>query len=551
MAGRKVTSRIDAFAGFSDRDLPTSLTRIESPDLRNVDFSGRGMERRNGYTRVHTSSGMLRDSSARFDGVNDFITIRDQTSFDFAAKGYVGIGVVLREFPTAEVTILSRGSGTSSSRVFRLSYDPGTSNGVWRLRMYDGSTLQNVTVADGDGNDSAVNSYRFIEVYYNGSNYSFNVLNSAGAAVATAATFALGGSPNWLASADGWRLASDTTSAGFANCTLCEFRLYNHASAKPSFQGAYNRELTDTEAESCVGYWKLNDGNGSTVTDSSGNNITGIIGGEGPEWVTDSSVVVGRSGLEFFGESGFIDVLADGGVASRSFNLWDTGTQALWTSGADGRRSWVFTFIYTPRLAPGETTVRDQTLFWSGAATDPSPLGVRVESEDLKIYYRDAASGTQSTSVAASNLLTANVNKRHRVVINCRRAGTAGEKVGISVAVEGATPAAGQSFSWGGRFITPPRSAQTAILTPRQERLRTRQTPLTRSVLASRYRVSATRLRRGPTTAFSGLSQMSPSSATLPMSMAACRTTSSTETRSDSGQERRALVPSRQMHRLW
>ena len=121
MAGRKVTSRIDAFAGFSDRDLPTSLTRIESPDLRNVDFSGRGMERRNGYTRVHTSSGMLRDSSARFDGVNDFITIRDQASFDFAAKGYVGIGVVLRGFPTAEVTILSRGSGTGSSRVFQLS----------------------------------------------------------------------------------------------------------------------------------------------------------------------------------------------------------------------------------------------------------------------------------------------------------------------------------------------------------------------------------------------------------------------------------------------
>ena len=96
MAGRKVTSRIDAFAGLSDRDTPTSLTRIESPDLLNVDFSGRDMARRNGYTRVHTSSGMMRDSSARLDGKNDYIKIPDQTSFDFGSRGYIGIGVVLR-----------------------------------------------------------------------------------------------------------------------------------------------------------------------------------------------------------------------------------------------------------------------------------------------------------------------------------------------------------------------------------------------------------------------------------------------------------------------
>lgn len=450
MAGRKVTSRIDAFAGLSDRDTPTSLTRIESPDLLNVDFSGRDMARRNGYTRVHTSSGMMRDSSARLDGKNDYIKIPDQTSFDFGSRGYIGIGVVLRSFPwsvssgnISEVTILSRGSGAGASRMFQLSYDPtlNTFNGGWRIRARDGSDDQVATINDGDAGKRQINAYRFIEVFYStGTTYTFKIFDGSGGTIgSTTITIS-----SWLASTDDWRLGTDTTTSGFAHCTLCEFRLFNGA-AKPSFQGAYGRELTDTEAATCVGYWKLNDGNGSTVTDSSGNNITGIIAAEGPEWVTDSSVVVGRSGLEFFGEGGTVHLLVDGGVSDRAFKAWDrSATPPALGTGTNSVRSWILTFIYTPRMGPGETTVRDQTLFWSGNVdADPSPLGVKVVSNDLKVFFRGSGS-TTSAAFSVTGGLDDHVGKRIRVVVaNYINTATADEYVIAYARVEGATASGG------------------------------------------------------------------------------------------------------------
>ena len=408
MAGRKVRAYIDRFAGLSDRDDPLQLTRIESPDLRNVEFCNRVMARRNGYRRVHAS--MLRDSSALFDGIDDYVRIPDQTAFDFASRGYVGLGVVLRSFPSAEVTVAGRGTGAGSSRFFQLSYDPSVNSnkGGWRLRVYDsGVGLRNVTINDGSGPGAGttVDNYRFIEVCYSGTSdtYNFKVLDSSGSTVGSTTLTVAG----WISSADDWFLGADSATAGFAHATLCEFRLYN-ASSAPSFQGAYGRELTGSEAASCVSYHKLNDGNGSTVSDSSDSGINGFIGGEGPEWVSDSSVVTGRSGLEFYGEEGFVHIHANGAASSGTFN-------AVANSAGGTTRNWALTLCFTPRMAAGETTVRDQTLIWAGTdASNPAPFGIRVVSNDLRGYYQD---GTSTKTIDLGLTLSDHANKRIRLFL--------------------------------------------------------------------------------------------------------------------------------------
>jgi hypothetical protein len=442
MTAKRVTARIDRFAGLSDRDDPLQLTRIESPDLRNVEFSNRIMERRAGFRRVHGQTTMLRDCSARFDGDNDFISILDQPDFDFASRGYVSIVAVMREYPTSEVTILGRGSGISIGRFFQLSYDPASgSNGAWRLRVFDaGVLLRDITVDDGNASDTVpVDQFRFIEFYSTAGDtgYTLSVLDGNGADIGSATTTVAG----FVSSSARWFIGADAASTGNANFTLAEFRLFNGA-AKPSFQGAYNRELTDAEAATCVGYWKLNDGNGSTVADSSGNAFTGVIGAEGPEWVTDPDVVVGRTGLEFFGDSGFIQTTWSA-APQRVFSLYDTTSQAF-TTGGTPVRSWTFAFVYTPRLGPGETAVRDQTIFWAGTsadddptAQDPSPLGVRVENDDIIVYYRDAASGTQTTAVGLT--LSDNQDTRHRVTVNLGRNSGGTELVTPWCKIEGVT----------------------------------------------------------------------------------------------------------------
>jgi hypothetical protein len=92
---------------LSDRAVPVKATRIESPDLNNVDFSERVAKRRNGYTRLHTNR--FGDAALRliprwdtrtFDGPYGRIKTR---SFMYPGTGtiawYIGVGVVLAKMP--------------------------------------------------------------------------------------------------------------------------------------------------------------------------------------------------------------------------------------------------------------------------------------------------------------------------------------------------------------------------------------------------------------------------------------------------------------------
>jgi len=418
MPSRRVTSEIDRFAGLSDRNHPIQLTRIENPDVLNVEFNDRVMKRRKGFTRTHAS--MLRDCSARLDGVNDYIRLADIDDFDFASRGYIGIVCVLRQFPTGEMTVVSRGTGTGSSRFCQISYDStiNANLGGWRLRVYDSTaaSLQNVTLNDGDGSASPVDEFRFIEVIYSGAGdvYTFRIVDEDGAVITSTPITV----QTWLSSTDDWVIGANA-GAEFFQGNVAEFRLFDGADA-PSFAGAGTRELAPIESAQCLGYWKLNDGNGSSVLSSEGNSYRGVVGGEGPEWNSTPGEFIGRTSLEFLGEEGHIH--------------WVSDPNFIFTSTAIGIRAWALSLLLVPRLAPGETSVRDQIIFWAGNnATTPFPLGLRVVSDDLQVDYLD---GTSVKTAAAGLTLSSYVNQRMRVVVGTYQTSGAAEFINITVVPE-------------------------------------------------------------------------------------------------------------------
>lgn len=440
---RLYTTEYRDFAGLSDRSPPLGLQRYESPDLRNVEFSERTLKCRNGWRRVH--SNRMRDCSIRFDGVDDYIRIPHQTAYNPGSTAQlVTFDVVLRTFPAAEVVLLSKGTGTGSSRFFRLSYDPtlNSNNGGWKIIAYDatGAALRTFTVNDGVGSTGGVpvNFYRHISLTcttYATRTYTMSVYDSAGTLIGASSTAVV----NWISSTDPWIVGSDTSSSGFAFFTGAELRLRIHDGSFDAVTATLivDRELTATEAATMTGYWKMNDGQGSRIADSTSTANYGTAEVEGPAWLGawngNQSYIVGRSGLGFYGGAGHVHWKPASGLPAYVFN-----------SHATYGRKWALSFVWTPILDAGETAVRSQTLFWTGTnTTDPGPIGVVVESvggsQRLVAKYRDGTN-VKSATLTGLSLTSASavIGRRMRIVVLLGNYGP-GERIEIQARSEAAS----------------------------------------------------------------------------------------------------------------
>lgn len=429
---------VDRFAGLSTRGSPLGHTRIESHDLLNVELSKRVLTKRLGSVRQHTAP--MRDASARLDGIGDYLKIPHVAAYQPSNRLFVSIDLVLWKFPESEVTILSKGFGTGSDRFFQLSYDPTISsgNGGWRLRVWDATAaaLRNVAlVSDGGGDDAEapIGHYRHIELAWAqaGDLYRFQVYNASGSNVdndvLTIGSFATNGDP-WtvgVSTTDGTTLGTD-----FAHVSVAELRI-GDAATLPAASLVISRELDEDpaggsdETTGLVGYWKMNDGRGSTCADAIGGNEA-VIGGEGPAWVTDPSVVLGTSALRFYGAEGYIHVDA-GSLPFYLFNGTSHG----------GFRRWTVAGLFVPRMDAGESTVRNQTILWCGSGgtgVAPHPLGIVVESNVLKLYYRDNSNNT----ITATSTITLHTHVGKRIRWFARYDDfSGGETIKLTVAVEG------------------------------------------------------------------------------------------------------------------
>ena len=423
MAGRYLLSRVDRFAGLSDRSVPVQLSRIESPDLLNIDFSDRTLVRRKGFTRL--TSTQFKDSSLHLDGYRGFAVIPHHTDYDTGTdREGISFHVRLNAFPANEVTVIGRGYGTGANRHFQVSYDPTINSnlGGWRLRVYDATntTLRNVTINDGDAQFSQVGQTRHILFDWSGDTTTFDFTvteydgTQVGTTTATVASF-VSDSLDYIIGVD---TSDGTTIPGEGDTTYApidfgELRM-EFATGTSTALSAVGRELYVNAAENEItaspaldGYWKCNDGNGATLSGSTATGNDGVVGSNGVTWTNDQTAINGTQGLEFHGERGHVQVDAT-----------DVATSLFSSS-----QPWGFTFLFTPKLAAGETTVRDQTLFWAGGtAAKPEPLGVRISSDALVADFQDSTTTVTTVTLSsltggASAAMSTYVGKKIRVVV--------------------------------------------------------------------------------------------------------------------------------------
>ena len=419
MASRYLVSRVDRFAGLSDRSVPVQLSRIESPDLLNIDFSDRTLVRRKGFSRL--TSSCMKDASLALNGYDSYARIPHDTSYDVSGGTEtvaVGFHAKLVQMPSAEVTFLSRGYGTGANRFLQISYDPTINSnlGGWRCRAYDATntTLRNVTVNDGDASTSQLSKVRNVYVAVSsGTTHQLVVTDENGSSIGSQ-TFTMAG---WVNDSFDWIIGCDTTDgttipsegdSSYARGSIGELRM-EFTTGASTYVSIAGRELrvnaSDDETSTLEGYWKFNDGIGATLTDSSSNANHAVAGHIGPTWVTDTSLILGTAGIRFNGGRGHIQVDATNVAASFTTN-----------------GPWGITFLFTPKLAQGETTVRDQTIFWSGTGTtNPSPFGFQVSSDNLVFKYYD---GTSTTTVTSSWALSSYADSPIRVIAGIAPSGT-------------------------------------------------------------------------------------------------------------------------------
>ena len=434
MAYEERPARIDRFAGLSDRSHPVQLTRIENPALKNVEFSERVARQRYGFSRVN--SARMKDGSIRLDGQNDYLRFRHITAYQPSLGAldsfYVGIGVMLRgSRPSSTVTIANKGFGVADN-CWRIQYNPtaGTGSlGAWVFSMYDPTTpaTHTITIDDGDGATTPVDQYRYLEFYS-------DVVIGVPAVLAYVYKEETGVSTpgssgpvlNYTTSSEDITLgvsmsASNTIGTDFANVTLCEFRYfvgtYTGVAARLADVATYNdtvkrhsRELIPDEYTLYDGYWKLNDGNNTGVLadlGSGGNN--GLIPEDPAVWVSTEGETLGQSGIQFLGHNAFVALWEPtaAGALTNPFNT-TTGTQV---------QRWTVRGIFVPKLATGETTVRDQTIFWAGtSATVPGPVALQIRSNQWYAIYRDGST-TRALTIGGSHTPTLLVNKRVRFAL--------------------------------------------------------------------------------------------------------------------------------------
>lgn len=430
---RPVRAVVDRFAGLSDRAVPVQLSRIESPDLLNVDLSGRTLKRRLGYSRINSVP--FGNASARFDGVNDSVKIPHLTVYAPGTNAfYIGFAAVLWNRGTSATTIICKGFGVGANQFTRIKFDPtvNANAGGWTLEIWDAqaAALRTLTVNDGDGLTSPQTLFRFLEVYFvTGTPWTvkFSVKEATAAQVGALASANMSNTLGFSTNTEPFVVGVSESAAGtigtdYASFSIAELRYFANAGSNPtgiiaSASNGYARKewppgLAITDPSTGVttnliptGYWQFNDDDMSgQIKDLSSNANNGQVFQNPPAWSNDAAKVLGQSGLRFNAGVGWIKLTDTAGVFAGVFQ-----------ATAPNVPRWDLRFIFCPELPGGATTVPDQDLIWFGTnATNPQPLSVTITSDNFVAKYDDG--GTIRTLTLATSV-TSLVGKRVRVAV--------------------------------------------------------------------------------------------------------------------------------------
>lgn len=414
---RPVEAAIERFAGFSDRSVPAKLTRIECPDLLNVEWSGRILEKRNGYKRLHTNR--LRNASTRLDGLKDYYRIPTRTAYQIGATDgvYVSAGVELQAFPAAIKVVASHGQGGAAAQAWIVAFNPslGAGAGGWTFSLYAGVLLTvNVTDANALGN------FRMLECYVNTTPaIVLKVWGEDGTTIGSATSAAIGASG--VASTEdiligaGESAAATVDTTSFFPGSVCELRYYHGAPSTittrlmTTTNKWYIREIEDSDVTLFGGYWKCNDGNTSGVlADSTSVGNAALPPEEGVAWESDATKIAGTSGVSFRGQAGWIHVKETGTSPATLTTVF------VPTTGNYGNFTVRGLLYLNP--APNGGALPDQPIIWWGDDTGdhnlPRPFGVRIVSDQFVGSFDD--NGTKRETTITSTTAHALTGKKLR-----------------------------------------------------------------------------------------------------------------------------------------
>lgn len=399
MASKTDFDTISQILGLSDRAVPSKLHPGESPDLLNIDPSERTWRRRRGYERKHDN--VMRVGSARLDGVNDYMRIPHISAYATPSKLYVGVFVELLGFPSSTVYVASKGFGTGADLVFSIVYDPtvNTNAGGWVGRIGLGASAVSATVNDGDGHTAPTR--RYLELSNSGASNAvvLTVYDETGTVVGTntgsaAATIDASTSDIFVGVKTTALNTPSTTMSDFACCRIADLRISFSGYADLLAQYLTEEIPPWSDAYTMLsGYWKLNDGTkGAALVDTKAGNSARLP--EQPaEWVSTSSLVLGRSGLKFNGGAAWIRL----SELSQPFVGAPT-LSSVFASATALSNHWTLRGFMVPELPAGATTVPDQTILWAGGdAAIPAPVAVRIKSDAFEFLYRDGATTLTAT----------------------------------------------------------------------------------------------------------------------------------------------------------
>ena len=330
-----------------------------------------------GYTwtdTAHNSSSVNYTSTA---------TVADSTSLQFSNSMSVSTWFKVNTFYPDQRLIDKTNNGTG--------YALAVNNNIARFITGNGSTYDNLDA----GTTLALNTWYHLtgtvdngikKIYLNG-----NLQNTA--------SITFNGSGTGTTLKFGTRSAPTQSFAGL----LDEIRLYSRALSSSEISQLYNY------APGPVGYWDFDEGVGTSVNDSSGNNNTGTWNGTGSHWTTGKfndagNFNVGTSDYVTIPNSASLNVPNGWTISSWIYlNTVPTGYAAIFTDSYPGAESKVQAVVNFNANAYPESGVYSATIGWKNAvAASPVPLKQWTyvtgtydgSSTTLKMYINGILSAT-------------------------------------------------------------------------------------------------------------------------------------------------------------
>jgi hypothetical protein len=288
---------------------------------------------------LNTGGGSSTRSSLRFDGSDDYVSISDNDALDFSSGQDYSINFWFKTNFSGSLSsaqgLLAKAKNTNSGSMngWQIFITPesdnpllfvanqGNENGGSYLygpksSSYNDDKWHNVTIVYAQSEDKAY-------FYFDGSQYS---------------TYANHGSFDLSNAGDFYFGTDRSKSSAFLDGYIDEVALWNDALTQAEVTELYNSGIgyaasnsgDYTSSTNLQGYWKMDEGTGTSVADASSNSNTGTI--SGATWSTDSP---GVTKVNYASGTGGATLTFNYTVASghTSSNLGYTNTSALALNG--------------------------------------------------------------------------------------------------------------------------------------------------------------------------------------------------------------------------